>query len=196
MIATLAILGVSWYSAHAALEEKLAALRAEGLPTNAAELAEYYNVPAGVPDTTDVWVGIIENIPSPYSVQSEPMEHEKEAECELSGHPSCERGMAPRPTLPMRQAAQAESFKWKVQPGGEMFEGDIYPDGSALDGPTVELMRCGWSFVVLCQRARKIIASAYGVPPPMDHVHRRGGSVGHAPSGLEDDARGPRFKGD
>ncbi|QDT46852.1 hypothetical protein Pan258_08720 [Symmachiella dynata] len=75
LIATLAILGVSWYSAHAALEEKLAALRAEGMPTNAAELADFYKVPAGVPDTTDVWVGIIENIPSPYSAQSEPMEH-------------------------------------------------------------------------------------------------------------------------
>ena len=49
-----------------------------------------------------------------------------------------------------RQAAQAESFHWTVRPEGEMFEGDIYPDGSAFDGPTVELMRCGWSFVVLC----------------------------------------------
>lgn len=73
LIGTLAILSVSWYSAHAALEEKLTALRADGLPTNAAELADFYKVPAGVPDTTDVWVGIIENIPSPYSAQSEPM---------------------------------------------------------------------------------------------------------------------------
>ena len=66
----------------------------------------------------------------------------------------------------MRQAAQVESFKWKIRPEGEMFEGDIYPDGSALDGPTVELMWCGWSFVVLCQQTGEIIASAFGVPPP------------------------------
>lgn len=46
-----------------------------------------------------------------------------------------------------------------------MFEGDIYLDGSALDGPTVELMRCGRSFVVLRQQTGKTIASAFGVPP-------------------------------
>ena len=73
----------------------------------------------------------------------------KEAECDVSGHPAWETVIAPRPTKPMRQAAQVESFKWKIRPDGDMFEGDIYPDGSVLDGPTVELMRCGWSFVVL-----------------------------------------------
>ncbi|TWU12235.1 hypothetical protein CA54_10580 [Symmachiella macrocystis] len=73
LIGTLAILGVSWYSAHAALEEKLAALRAEGLPTNAAELADFYKVRDDVPDTTDVWVDILDKLPTPYSALSEPM---------------------------------------------------------------------------------------------------------------------------
>ena len=74
LIATLAILGVSWYSAHAALEAKMAALRAEGLPTNAAELADFYKVRDGVPDTTDAWVNIFDKLPTPYSAQSKPME--------------------------------------------------------------------------------------------------------------------------
>ena len=59
-----------------------------------------------------------------------------------------------------------ESFKWKVPPEGEMFRGNIYPDGSALDGPATELMRCGRSFVVLCLETGKVIAAAFGVPPP------------------------------
>jgi len=60
-----------------------------------------------------------------WGCQSEPMQHErkrwaskqdvqKEAECDVSGYSAWERGMTPRPTKPMRQAAQVESFKWKV----------------------------------------------------------------------------------
>ena len=66
-----------------------------------------------------------------------------------------------------------------------MFEGDIYPDGSALDGPTAELIRCGWPFVVLCQKTGKVIASAFGVPP-MDNLHRRAGSLGNSLGCLKD----------
>ena len=82
-----------------------------------------------------------------------------EAECDVSGRPAWERGMIPRPSLPRAKAASEESCKWKVRLEGGMFEGDIYLDGSALDGPAVELTRCGWwSFVVLCQKIGKAIA--------------------------------------
>jgi hypothetical protein len=36
-------------------EQEIAALRAEGLPTNAVELNGYYSVPSGVTDTTELW---------------------------------------------------------------------------------------------------------------------------------------------
>lgn len=47
-----------------------------------------------------------------------------------------------------------------------MFDGEIYLDGSVLDGPKLELMRCGWAFVVLCTETGEVIASAVGVLPP------------------------------
>ena len=46
-----------------------------------------------------------------------------------------------------------------------MLEGTAYTDGSFLDGPVVELGRCGWSFVVLNDQGQAT-AAAYGVPPP------------------------------
>ena len=44
-----------------------------------------------------------------------------------------------------------------------MFAGEIYPDGSALYGPNLELMRCGWVFVVTCFETGEAIASAMGL---------------------------------
>lgn len=46
-----------------------------------------------------------------------------------------------------------------------MLEGTAYSVGSFLDGPTPELGRGGWAFVVLNAQGR-IVASAYGVLPP------------------------------
>ena len=46
-----------------------------------------------------------------------------------------------------------------------MVDGQVYLDGSARDGPTPELVRLGWAFAVLGNNGR-IIAAAYGVPPP------------------------------
>ena len=67
---------------------------------------------------------------------------------------------------PENGGGPTDSFRWVVRPEGDMFAGEIYPDGSALDGPNPELMRCGWSFVVLCPSSGKAVASAMGVPPP------------------------------
>ena len=59
----------------------------------------------------------------------------------------------------------AASFSWVVRPECDMFAGGIFLDGSALDGPNLELMRCGWAFVVICFEIGQVIASAMGVPP-------------------------------
>jgi hypothetical protein len=71
----------------------------------------------------------------------------------------------PMPTKPMRKKAQKESFKWTVKPAGGVIEGTVYTDGSALDGPNPNLVRCGWAFVVLDNEGN-VTASASGVPPP------------------------------
>ena len=65
---------------------------------------------------------------------------------------------APRP-----RAAEA-TFLWKVKPSEDFVSGTFYLDGSALDGPSVELMRCEWSFVAV-DADGTVLASAYGAPP-------------------------------
>ena len=73
--------------------------------------------------------------------------------------------------LPEKAIAATDSFRWVIRPEGDMFDGEIYPYGSALDGPNPELMRCGWAFVVLCPETGEVIASAMGTPPPLDNRH-------------------------
>ena len=85
--------------------------------------------------------------------------------CEVDGHLAWERALQPRPTKPMVSIAAEESFRWVVEPPGGIIEGTAYSDGSLLDGPIYELARCGWAFVVLDDYG-KIVAAAYGVPPP------------------------------
>ena len=51
-----ALIGVPWYRTTARLSAELAALKAQGLPTTAAEVNDFYRVPDGVPDTTELWV--------------------------------------------------------------------------------------------------------------------------------------------
>ena len=65
----------------------------------------------------------------------------------------------------MKAAAKEASVRWVVEPEGGMLEGTAYSDGSFLDGPISELARGGWAFAVLSDDG-KIVASAYGVPPP------------------------------
>lgn len=86
---------------------------------------------------------------------------------------------APSPALPPspQPPAKEETFHWKVKPADDYVSGRIYTDGSALDGPTYELMRCGWVFVAL-DDSNAIIASAYGVTPPW--IRDIGGAEGCA----------------
>ena len=58
-----------------------------------------------------------------------------------------------------------ETFNWHIKPRDGLAAGEVYPNGSARDGPTPELMRLGWGFVVL-DSGGNISAAAYGVPPP------------------------------
>lgn len=51
----LLILLAYWLLTPSKLQQKYSLLRAQGLPTNAAELDKYYAVPAGTNDTTELW---------------------------------------------------------------------------------------------------------------------------------------------
>ena len=84
---------------------------------------------------------------------------------EVRGHPTWERGLTARPAMPLRKKSAVETFHWHVRPKEGLVHGRGYPDGSARDGPTPELVRLGWSFAVLDDRGH-LIAAAYGVPPP------------------------------
>ena len=61
-----------------------------------------------------------------------------------AGDPAWERALAPRPPLPSRSKSDHETFHWIVRPPGDILPpGDVYVDGSALDGPYRQLIRCG-----------------------------------------------------
>jgi len=85
--------------------------------------------------------------------------------CDVRGHPAWERGLSVRPPLPKRRQSKVETFNWYVKPAALPLQGDVYPDGSYLDGIVKETGRCGWAFVVIGDGGT-ITAAAYGVPPP------------------------------
>ena len=81
------------------------------------------------------------------------------------GKVAWERALVPLPPPPVRPRAPEATFHWKVKPSEDYVSGDFYLDGSALDGPSPELMRCGWAFVAV-NADGAVIASAYGATPP------------------------------
>ena len=87
-----------------------------------------------------------------------------ELDCDVRGHPGWERALYPKPARPTIGRSPVETFRWILEPEGGMLDGVVYPDGSAFDGPTPELVRTGWAFVVL--KDGVIIAAARGLPPP------------------------------
>ena len=96
---------------------------------------------------------------------SKEADRRKEASCDVSAHPAWERGLVPKPSPPRTAIAATDSSRWFVIPEGDMLAREIDLDGSALDSPNPELMRCGWAFVVICFEIGQVIASAMGVPP-------------------------------
>ena len=75
-----------------------------------------------------------------------------------------ERAMVPLPPPPPEPRSAEGTFHWYIRPTGDHVEGDFYLDGSALDGPSAVLMRCGWAFVAV-DKAGRPIAAAYGATP-------------------------------
>lgn len=70
-----------------------------------------------------------------------------------TGDPAWERAIAPRPPMPTRKRMEHETFHWIVKlEDGLLPPGDVYMDGSALDGPYRQLIRCGWAFVMIDQQ--------------------------------------------
>ena len=70
-----------------------------------------------------------------------------------------------RPPLPNRKQSKVETCSCHVKPLQLPVYGNVYPDGSFLDGITVEIGRGGWAFAVMDEDGM-VIAAAYGVPPP------------------------------
>ncbi|MBT4864485.1 MAG: hypothetical protein HON53_05100 [Planctomycetaceae bacterium] len=52
----------NWYAQRSLVDAKLAELRANGLPTTASEVDDFYVVPDGVTDTTNLWVAAIDAV--------------------------------------------------------------------------------------------------------------------------------------
>ena len=46
---------------------------------------------------------------------------------EARGHPTWERGLTARPTLPLKRQSKSETFNWYVKPKGGIVCGDVYP---------------------------------------------------------------------
>ena len=61
-VAVLVALGCTWFFQQSTLDSQLAALRAQGLPTTAREVNDFYTVPDGVNDTTKLWVAAIDAV--------------------------------------------------------------------------------------------------------------------------------------
>ena len=55
---------VAWLVRKSEVDSRLAALRAQGQPTTVSELNDFYRVPDGVADTTDLWVMAIDSAAS------------------------------------------------------------------------------------------------------------------------------------
>ena len=89
--------------------------------------------------------------------------------CEVRGHPAWERGLMVRPPLPNRNQSKVETFNWHVKPSQLPVVGNVYPDGSFLDGITVETGRGGWAFAILGDNGMTI-AAAY--PASLGPRHR------------------------
>ena len=85
--------------------------------------------------------------------------------CNIQGHPAWERGLEVRPPMPKRRQSQIETLNWHVKPVSVPVIGQVYPDGSYLDGLVPETGRCGWAFVIIGTEG-EVVAAAYGVPPP------------------------------
>ena len=88
-----------------------------------------------------------------------------------------ERALIPRPPPPPKPPLEEASFHWYVQPQEGLVCAKFYTDGSALDGPWYDLMRCGWAFVAL-DDDNHIVAAAYGATPPW--IRDIGGAEGWA----------------
>lgn len=62
LLAVLMTLGIAWGLGYSATESKLAALRAQGLPTTGSEINAFYVVPKGAVDTTRLWLAAIDAV--------------------------------------------------------------------------------------------------------------------------------------
>ena len=69
------------------------------------------------------------------------------------------------PTAAAEALCTRSHLQLVCQTDEQLVDGTFYLDGSALDGPSAVLMRCGWVFAAV-DKAGRILAAAYGATPP------------------------------
>ena len=62
-----------------------------------------------------------------------------EAVCDVEGHPGWGRALVPKAARPTINRSSMATLRWILEPENGILYGEIYPDGSALDGPTPSL---------------------------------------------------------
>eukprot|EP00973_Karenia_brevis_P016117 2203581-Karenia_brevis.AAC.1 len=58
-----------------------------------------------------------------------------------------ERGLTTRLGVAPEPPKSEATFQWIMQPPDQLISGDVYTDGSRLDGPDADTARNGWAFV-------------------------------------------------
>lgn len=83
---------------------------------------------------------------------------------DTTGAQAFERGIFPALDPIVPALTQEATFTWILRPEGGTYRGNIYTDGSRIDGTDSRTGRNGWTFVVTDEIGRPI-AKTCGVPP-------------------------------
>ena len=85
--------------------------------------------------------------------------------CSPTVHTAITRGLCRAPLLPHRPQELYGTFWWHIAPEGSPIGGQIFTDGSLLDGELGKAgVALGWAFIML-DSGNNVVAAAHGVPP-------------------------------
>lgn len=147
IVCTPLLLFLAWNSrGRSLLRAELAQIKAAGQPITTAEMVEYYKLPAGTPDITDIWVAAIAPFDTPqYNAASEnlPIVGNNTVELPPLDQPlSADDEQAIRDWITLHQQALAGLYAATRTPGEVRFPRD-FRKGMAMLVPEVWQMRNG-----------------------------------------------------